>query len=296
MPSSTLEKLGFAPNERVVIVHADDIGMCHAANAAFWDTQAFGIVTSGAVMMPCPWVPEMAAWSVEHPHADVGVHLTLTSEWPGYRWRPLSTLDPKSGLVDEDGYMWPTVKELHRHMDLDAAVGEMRAQLDLALSLGIDVTHVDTHMGAVAHPQLFPAYAQLAMEYRIPAMLPRALDRQTQEWNVGLGFDLALAAAVDWGEAAGLPVLDYLCAARENGDHLDVYRRLFDSVPVGVTHLLLHPTLPGHDIEVIACSAPYRIADYETFMRPELLAHIAVQGIHLIGYRRLRDVIRETTA
>jgi predicted glycoside hydrolase/deacetylase ChbG (UPF0249 family) len=243
-------------------------------------------------MMPCPWVPEVAAWCAEHPHADVGVHLTLTSEWRGYRWRPVSTLDPKSGLLDEDGYMWATVRDLHRHMDVDAAVAEMRAQVELALALGIDVTHVDTHMGAVAHPQLFPAYAQLAMEYRIPAMLPRAMDREIQEWNVGLGFDLALAAAVDWGASRGLPVLDYLCSAREEGDHLDVYRRLFDALPVGVTHLLLHPAVPGHDIETIAGSAPYRIADYETFMRPELLAHIAVQGIHLIGYRRLRDVIR----
>jgi len=147
-------------------------------------------------------------------------------------------------------------------------------------------------MGAVVHPQLFPAYAQLALEYRVPAMLPRALDRHVREWHVGADFGLALAAAVDWGIAAGLPVLDYLCAAREEGDHLDVYRRLFDAVPVGVTHLLLRPAVPGHDIEAITDSASYRIADYETFMRPELLAHIAVQGIHLIGYRRLRDVIR----
>jgi hypothetical protein len=83
-----------------------------------------------------------------------------------------------------------------------------------------------------------------------------------------------------------------ILAAREQGDHLEVYRRLFDAAPTGITHLLLHPSAPGHDIEAITDSAADRIADYETFLRPELQEHVAEQGIHLIGYRRLRDLIR----
>ena len=92
--------------------------------------------------------------------------------------------------------------------------------------------------------------------------------------------------------ATGFPVLDHICAAREQGDHLEVYKRLFDGVPVGVTHLLLHPSVPGSDIEAITDSASYRIADYQTFLRPELQAYIAAQGIHTLGYRALRDLIR----
>jgi predicted glycoside hydrolase/deacetylase ChbG (UPF0249 family) len=158
MSNPALEKLGFAPDARVVIVHADDVGMCHAANVAFWEDHAFGIVTCGAVMMPCPWVPEMAAWCRAYPDADVGVHITLNCEWDRYRWAPLSTRDPESGLVDDEGYMWRSVQGLYDHMDPDAAIAEMRAQIDQALAMGMDVTHIDTHMGSVIHPQLLPAY------------------------------------------------------------------------------------------------------------------------------------------
>jgi predicted glycoside hydrolase/deacetylase ChbG (UPF0249 family) len=293
MSNPALRRLGFGPEDRVVIVHADDVGMCHAANVAFWEDQAFGVVTCGSVMMPCPWVPEMAAWCREHPGTDVGVHITLNSEWEGYRWGPLSTRDPKSGLVDKEGYMWSSVEDVHRHMDVDAAIAEMRTQIETALAMGIDVTHIDTHMGTVMmHSQLFRAYVQLAMEFRVPAMLPRIPKERMSEWGVAPELGQMLASTMDEIAVVGFPVLDGICAAMEGGDHLNVYRRLFDSVPVGLTHLLLHPSVPGHDIEAITDSAPYRIADYQTFLCPELEEYVAGQGIHLIGYRRLRDLIR----
>jgi predicted glycoside hydrolase/deacetylase ChbG (UPF0249 family) len=292
MANPALGRLGFASDARVVIVHADDMGMCHAANVAFWKDQAYGIVTCGAVMMPCPWAPEVAAWCRAHPEADVGVHITLNSEHGDYRWRPLSTVDLKSGLLDEAGYMWRSVSELYRHMDPDAAAAEMRAQVELALALGIDVTHVDTHMAAVMHPQLLPAYVQLAMAYRIPAMLPRIPEERIAEWGIQPEVGRALLARLDDLVASGFPVLDGVLAAREQSDHLQVYCRLFDEVVPGITHMLLHPAVPGHDVEAITDSAAYRIADYQTFLRPELKAYIAGQGIHLIGYRRLRDLIR----
>ena len=292
MPNPALGKLGFAPDARLAIVHADDVGMCHAANAAFWDNYGFGLVTCGSVMMPCPWVPEMAAWCRAHPEADVGVHVTLNSEWDGYRWGPLSTRDPKSGLIDDEGCLWRSVEELHRHMDPDAAIAEMRAQIETALAMGIDVTHIDTHMGAVMHPQLLPAYVQLAIEYRIPAMLPRIPRERAAEWGLDPAIADTLLARLNDLVATGFPVLDMILAARGQGDHLDVYRRLFDQVPVGITHLLLHPFVPGYDIEAISGSAAYRVADYETFLRAELKEHVVGQGVHLIGYRRLRDLIR----
>ena len=299
MSDLAVQKLGFEPGDRVVIVHADDLGMCHAANAAFWEDQAFGIVTCGAVMMPCPWAPELAArcrahpaGCAQHPAADVGVHLTLNSEWDGYRWGPVSTRDPKSGLLDEEGYMWRSVQELHQHMDVDAAIAELRAQIELALALGIDVTHVDTHMGAVMHPQLALAYVRLAVEYRVPLMLPRLSEQEMARWGVAPQVGRALLAELEALEAAGFPVLDHICATQPSGDPLSAAQRLFDSVPPGITHLLLHPSVPGYDIEAIADSAPYRIADYQTFLRPELKQYVAGQGIHLIGYRRLRELIR----
>ena len=292
MSSALLERLGFADGDRVAIVHADDVGMCHAANVAFWKNQAFGLVTCGAVMMPCSWVPELAAWCREHPEADVGVHLTLTSEWLGYRWRPLSTADPKSGLIDEEGYMWRSVAELHRHMDVDAAIAELRAQVEMALALGIDVTHIDTHMGAVAHPELTPAYIQLALEFGLPAMLPRISEARMAEWGVEPATARAFLAQIESLRSSGYPILDHLCSAQGRGERLKIYQRLFDGVPVGITHMLLHPSVPGHDLEAITERAALRFEDYACFMLPELEQYVREQGIQLIGYRRLRALIR----
>ena len=292
MTNPVLGKLGMAPDARVVIVHADDVGMCHAANVAFWETQSYGIVTCGAVMTPCPWVPEMAAWCRGHPEADVGVHITLTSEWEGYRWRPVSTADPRSGLVDEAGYMWRSNEDVYQHMDPAAAIAEMRAQIDLALAMGIDVTHIDTHMGTVAHPQLTPAYIQLAIEYQIPAMMPRLSEAELQIEGIDMQTGAALMHQLDDLEATGFPVLDHLYPALNEGVDLDAYREWFDLAQPGIAHMRLHASVPGFDVEAITDSAPRRIADYQVFLRPELKAHIAEQGIHRIGYRPLRDLIR----
>jgi predicted glycoside hydrolase/deacetylase ChbG (UPF0249 family) len=234
----------------------------------------------------------MATWCRAHPDADVGVHITLNCEWDRYRWGALSTRDPASGLIDDEGYMWRSVQELFDHMDPDAAISEMRAQIDYALALGIDVTHIDTHMGSVMHARLLPAYVQLALEYRLPAMLPRIPKERMAEWGVDPALGELFLSHMDDLAAGGFPILHMILAAREEGDHLDVYRRLFDAAPAGITHLLLHPSAPGHDIEAIAGSAAYRIADYETFLRPELREYVVERGIHLIGYRRLRDLIR----
>jgi hypothetical protein len=122
-------------------------------------------------------------------------------------------------------------------------------------------------------------------------MLPRLTREQLEEHGATPELGHALRSRLDALEAAGFPVLDAIRFASEEGDPLDVYRRAFDALPVGVTHLLLHPSVAGHDIEAITRSAPQRIADYRTFLRPELREHIVERGIHLIGYRHLRDLI-----
>jgi predicted glycoside hydrolase/deacetylase ChbG (UPF0249 family) len=292
MSGSLLEKLGIAPGARVPILHADDLGMCHAANVAYQENLAFGVVKSGSVMMTCSWAPEIAAWCRSHPEADVGVHITLNSEYDEYRWAPLSTCDPKSGLIDEEGYMWRSIADVHRHADPDAAAAEMRAQVDRALSLGIDVTHIDTHMGTVFHPQLVRPYIQLAIEYRIPLMLPRVSRALMVQEGIDPAWEPVFGPQVEALAESGLPVLDYTCSARERGDRLEVYQRLLAGLPPGITHVRTHPSVPGMDIEVITSSAPDRIADYQTFLRPELKAFLEAQDILPFGYRPLRDLMR----
>ena len=297
-----LAQLGFSPSDRVVIIHADDLGMCHAANAAYADLVENGLVKCGSVMVPCPCFPELAAYGREHPETDIGVHLTLTSEYQHYRWAPITTQDPVSGLVDQDGYQPRTVKALHASMSAKAAVAaavaaaviELRAQIDRALASGLDVTHIDTHMGAVMHPALFSHYVALALEYRVPGLFPRLTPALIRSVNLDPQVSALARDRLSQLEAAGFPLVDHVASVSLQGreDLLGQYKRAFDALQPGLTHFIIHPAAPGAEIEVITESAWTRIADYQMTLSQELQEHLQATGIHLIGYRTLRQVMR----
>jgi predicted glycoside hydrolase/deacetylase ChbG (UPF0249 family) len=283
-----LLRMGFSHSDPVVIIHADDLGMCHAANVAFEKMLDFEWVRCGSVMVPCPWFLELAALSASRPEADVGVHLTLNSEWASYRWPPMSTRDPSSGLVDEEGYLPRTVEEVHERLVPEAAIIEMRAQIERALDAGIDVTHIDTHMGSVAHPDLFPAYVALALEFRIPFMSARFTHEDLKARGVDHALGEGIGAQYAQLEAAGIPLVDHLAALEldHSGELLPQYKRAFDAFKPGLTHLVVHPCAPGFDMEAISQSAADRIADYQMLLSEELRAYAQVAGVKVIGYRR----------
>jgi len=293
-----LRKLGFADDDRVVIIHADDVGMCQATVPAIAELFEFGLVSSAAVMVPCPWFLEAASTFREHPEADVGVHLTLTCEWDTYRWGPISTRDPASGLLDSEGYFYRLSEQVQEHGDPDAVKVELQAQLERALAAGIDVTHVDTHMGTVAHPAYIPAYVQLALEHGLPVMVPRLDEAGWQE----LGMDAATAAFatqfVQQLEDQGLPLLDHLVALPldQPKDRVELAKETLDSLEPGVTHFIIHPAQDTPELRAITpTSWPSRVADYQAFTSSELRDHVKDSGIHVIGYRALRELMRAST-
>ena len=168
--SSIAPRLGFEAEDRVVIIHADDVGMCHASLAAFVDLVSTGLVFSASVMVTSPWFPGVAACCRNLPAADIGVHITLTSEWQDYRWGPISGRDPSSGLIDAQGYFHRSCDAFARNGQPEAIAREMRAQLDRAEMAGIDVTHVDNHMFSLFEPGLLPLYFELGLEHEMPAV------------------------------------------------------------------------------------------------------------------------------
>lgn len=295
-PNPVLRRLGFSPNDRVVIIHTDDIGMCQASLSAFADLVEFGLISSGATMVPCPWFPATAAYCRQHPQADMGVHLTLTSEWDSYRWGPISTRDPASGLLDDEGYFYRRSEPAQAHADPAAAQIELQTQVERALKAGIDVTHADTHMGTVAHPKLIPGYLQVALGFKLPPMLPR-LDEAG--WRK-MGMDSATAAlaaqTVEQMEAQGVPMLDQLATIPldQPDERLAQAKHAFDALPPGLTHFIIHPSQDTPELRAITPDWPSRVADYHTFGSDELRQHLRASGIHVIGYRALRDVMRST--
>lgn len=281
----SLRENGFARGERLVLLHADDVGMCRATVDAFADLFDFGLVRSGSVMVPCPHFQAAAEWCREHGGADVGVHLTLTSEWPGYRWRPVSTRDASSGLLDEDGYFHRDVDSLWSRAKPSAALAEVEAQIERARDAGVEPTHIDCHMYACLHPAFVERYLDLAFAQRLPAFVPR-------DWP---GWDAPTRRLVREREEAGLPVFDHLRVLNLGAAHDDPVpsvKKVLSELPPGLSCVLLHPARDTAELRAISPAWQSRAADYRAFMSAELRDYFRDEGMRLVSYRMLRDVMR----
>jgi predicted glycoside hydrolase/deacetylase ChbG (UPF0249 family) len=291
MVNPILKKLGFSPTDRIVVVHADDIGMCQSTVPAIAELFEFGLVSSAAVMVPCPWFPAAADYAREVPDSDLGVHLTLNSEWEVYRWGPLSTIDPSSGLIDEDGYFYNVTEPTQAHADLSALQLELRTQIQRARAGGIGPTHVDTHMFCLGHPRFFESYLAAGLEAQT---LPVVFRPGSLGWRA---FDLPqegpMVGAVSELEQNGIPMIDdiYMMNLATHEDRLEEAKHAFRALSPGVTHFILHPAIDSPEIRAMAPDWRCRVADYETFRREELREFIKNIGVQIIGYREIRDLI-----
>ena len=283
--------LGRAPEARLLILHADDVGMCESSVSAFRELTELGTVSSGSVMVPCPWFPAAAEWCAGRGGVDCGVHLTLTSEWSGYRWGPVSRRDAADGLMDAAGYFHKDRNGLNRSAAPEAVAVEMRAQVERALAAGIELTHIDAHMFAALSPRWIGAYAALAREFRLPALLWESA------WEDVLfpAEDMA-AGPVALGEilAGGfLPIDRVLILDSSRPDERPrQLRKAIAELHPGVTHLLVHPARDGDELRAIAPAGwRNRVADYEALRDASLLDYLREEGVELIGYRQLRAAL-----
>ena len=170
------EKLGYVADAKLLIVHADDIGLAQSVNDASNNAFASGGITSGSIMVPCPWFVDFAEHYKSHPDLDVGIHITLTSEWDYYKFGGILPSTEIPSLLDENGYFYPTTEEVGQFADPVEAEKEIRAQIDRAIAYGIKPTHLDTHMGSVlAKPELLEIYMKLGKEYGLPVFAPRMM-------------------------------------------------------------------------------------------------------------------------
>lgn len=292
----TLKQLGFAPDDRVVIIHADDIGMCQSTLPAIADLFDFGLLSSAATMVPCPWFLEAAAFCRHHPMVDMGVHLTLNCEWNTYRWGPISTRDPASGLLDEQGYFPKSPAVMEQQADPQAAALELNAQLARALQAGMDPTHVDAHMGTAMRPPFLPAYIDAAASQRLPLFLvgsqgiPRLQAR-------GMGFGIIAPGSIERLNILaeqGVPLFDDLVGLPLNDpvDQVAAGKKIVDSLQPGLTMWLLHPAQDTPELRAMTPDWPSRVANYAACMSSELRDYIRQSSVQVIGYRPLRALVR----
>src|SRR5688500_1149469 len=147
--STVQERLGHPASARLLILHADDLGMSRSVNRATFEALEKGWITSASVLVPCPWFPDVARWAKDHPTADLGIHLALNSEWTGYRWGPISSRDKVPSLLDADGYMPLVETTVVGQARLAEVETELRAQIERARAAGLRISHVDSHMATL---------------------------------------------------------------------------------------------------------------------------------------------------
>ena len=284
---SLAERLGYKPTDKLLIVNGDDAGMCHAANMATIECLERGLMRCSTIMVPCPWFLEIAAYAKEHPDKDFGIHLCHTSVWRKYRWGPVAFREKVAGLIDPDGYLWPSVEEVYAHATPEQALIEGRAQIQRALAAGVDVTHLDSHMGTLQLQEKYvAAYLQLAKEFRLPVRMA------SQDTLAKSGYPKLR----DQFASEGIVFPDYFVYEELKEEKKDVkafWLNTVKNLKPGVTELYIHAALPTDELKAITGSWQTRSQEFEVFARDaEMSQLVKDQGIILLGYRPLRELQR----
>jgi predicted glycoside hydrolase/deacetylase ChbG (UPF0249 family) len=291
------ERLGWPAGKRVVIFHADDIGMCYEANQAAQKALLDGNYRSAAAMVPCPWFNEMAAWCVAHPEFDVGLHLALTSEWKYYRWGPVAPRDKVLGLIDRDGYLFRDVRGVAMSAKPQEVGTEIRAQLARARQLGMKPSHIDTHMGTVyARPDYTREYMNVAVEEQIPAMVvemtPRAVEKfKKQGYPIS---EQSIKLVTDYP----LPKLDDMHAVVEGKTYEEKREKFFEQLrtfPPGLNEIIYHPSVETEGLKHITNSWQQRVWENRLFADPVVQQYIKDNGIIVTNWKEVMERFKKGT-
>ncbi len=285
------ERLGWPGGTKVIIFHVDDAGMSYDSDRGAIQALEEGVATSTSVMMPCPWVPHMAAYLKAHPQTDAGLHLTLTSEWDNYRWGPLVGQGAAPGLVDPQGYLWQRVEDVLSHATVEEFEKEIRAQIDKAQALGMTPTHLDSHMGTCFYEPFMESYVKVGIEKKIPILM---IGGHMQHTGAEVGKLRPLLQAL--GERvwkAGLPVIDDLVTqptnAPEYGQRKQQLLKLLTDLKPGITQIIVHCTAPTEVFAQISASGRAREAELRLMLDPEIRSFLKKDGIVLTTWRELKQ-------
>jgi chitin disaccharide deacetylase len=277
-PGASNHLLGHPRDARLLIINADDFGMCHAINVGILRALTDGIVTSTTLMVPCPWVLEAVRLLADHPEIAFGIHLTAIGESATYRWRPLTCPDDVRSLVDESGYLYPfdRMAELLAGLELDELELEFRAQIEWVLGAGLRPTHLDWHsLRFNGAPEIFELMFRLAREY-------------------GLALRVRERALIERVQCEHLPVNDddFLDSfSIDTAGKLATYARLLRELPEGLSEWAVHPGVAGEELLAInGDGADVRQADLDCMVSQSIRELVRHEGITLLSYEPLQDV------
>jgi len=306
MFNEIINKLNLDKNAKIVVVHQDDIGVNHGSNLAFEELCGKGFVTSGSFMVPCPWYSEIAEMCKNNYELDIGIHLTLTSEYQYYKWRPISKANKSTGLVNKDGYFWPTVPQVEKNASNDSVEKELRLQIETVLNDNLKVSHIDCHMGTALSPRFQDIYIKLSQEYQIPAIFPRSWDNyneigsSNEVKNKGLEEMQSISnnefnhKVVDLEKSKKFFIIDYFAMSPfgdKNKNH-QLIKNIIKDIKPGFTYLALHCNKPG-EIEFIDPEQSHvRTEEYNLAKDKEFINWIkSIDNLHLLSMRKIHSLI-----
>ena len=272
--STWAEKLGYPSGKKIIILHADDIGMCDEANISAVDYLLKQEIQSAAIMMPCPTAEAFTSWAVQNPSLDIGLHLTLTSEWKTYRWGSVADATEVPSLLDEDGMLWHEVIDVVMHASAGEIEKEIRAQLEKAIALGLTPSHMDTHMGTLfGNHKYTAAYTKVAEEYGIPAMIIDFSNKEVVEGFRKAGYPIT-PEMISIINNYKLPKLDYFSSVPKGKTYKEMrdnFYNLIHSLNPGLTEIIFHPSVYSEDLKLITNSWQQRVWESQMFSDPEVL-------------------------
>lgn len=290
------QKLGYPADKVVLMLHADDIGMCPEANTSAKRYLENDHIQSCAVMMPCPNAKEFIDWAIAHPDEDVGLHLTLTSEWKTYRWPGLTPIPEAPGLHDEEEKLWHEVIQVVQNASPAEVEKEIRAQVEQAIAWGYRPDHIDTHMGTLYGSHLYTAaYLKVAEEYEIPAM---ALDFENPEIIEGFkqaGYPIN-DEMIEIVNNYSLPKLDFFASA-PNADTYEEKRASFQalvkSLKPGISEIIFHPSELTENLKTITNSWQQRAWEAQLFEDEAMIQFFKDEGIVFTNWKEIMRRFKE---
>jgi predicted glycoside hydrolase/deacetylase ChbG (UPF0249 family) len=279
------ERLGFPKDAKLLIIHADDAGVCHSADSAIMLAYQKGDITSASIMVPCPWFSEIAAFAKDHPEMDWGVHLVLTSEWKNYKWKGVSSAANPS-LLDRNGYFYATNAGVATNVKVDEAEKELRAQIEKAKAYGIKLTHIDTHMGSVlASADIMKMYQRLGKEYGLVVLVPPDYLKMLAP---------KLLSSVD---TTGILVDNFIMAyAMTTADKWkNFYNYNLEHLKPGLNELVFHLGFDNDELRAITTGqtdygSAWRQQDYDYATGTEFKAMLKQKGIYLVSWGEIQKV------
>lgn len=284
------EKLGFPAGKKVILLHCDDAGMCEEANNAVMNYFTTGDIRSAAVMVPCPYAIQLVEWAKKLDSPDIGVHLTLTSEWKTYRWGPVSDPSKVPGLIDPEGKMWRDVPDVVTHASPQEVEIEVRAQIEKVIGLGYRPSHIDTHMGTLyGSPEYLKIFLKIAVEYNIPANALDVSDKVIAENFRKQGYPIT-PEVIDMLTNYPLPKLDNFSSVPD-GDTYENKRENFftlvSSLNPGITEIIFHPSAGTENLRTITGSWQQREWEAKLFSDPVVKKFFSDNGIIITTWREI---------